>query len=132
MKLKARFRVLTTGTPIQNHLGELWNLFQFMNPGMLGNSDEFMKKHVDGNSNSRSIQNRNALNLYIAPFILLRNKNEVLDDLPAKTEITLNITLSEQERVMYELLREKAIEQISNSDNSGGARHMQILSEISN
>lgn len=131
MKLKARFRVLTTGTPIQNHLGELWNLFQFMNPGMLGSRDEFIKKHVDGNSNSRSTQNRSALNLYIAPFILRRNKSEVLDDLPEKTEITLNITLSEQEKAMYELLREKAIEQISHSDNSAGARHMQILSEIS-
>jgi SNF2 family DNA or RNA helicase len=54
----------------------------------------------------------------------------VLDDLPRKTEITLHITLSEQERAMYEILREKAIEHITGRNHVGGERHMQILSEI--
>ncbi len=130
MKLKANFRILTTGTPIQNHLGELWNLFQFMNPGMLGTQEQFIKKYGNGNGTSGSKQNRSALNRYIAPFILRRNKSDVLDDLPGKTEITLHVSLSEQERAMYEMLREKAIEQITGSDHPGGARHMQILTEI--
>jgi SNF2 family DNA or RNA helicase len=130
MKLKANFRILTTGTPIQNHLGELWNLFQFMNPGMLGSQEQFIKKYSNGNGSSQNKKNRSALNHYIAPFILRRNKSDVLDDLPGKTEITLHITLSEEERAMYEILREKAIEQITGSDHAGGARHMQILSEI--
>jgi len=135
MKLKAHFRILTTGTPIQNHLGELWNLFQFMNPGMLGTQEQFIKKYGNGSSTSGggtsgSKQNRSALNRYIAPFILRRNKSDVLDDLPGKTEITLHVSLSEQERAMYEMLRERAIEQITGSDHPGGARHMQILAEI--
>ncbi len=138
MKLQANFRILTTGTPIQNHLGELWNLFQFMNPGMLGTQEQFRKKYGNGNGNgsgsysnsSQSKLKRSALNRYIAPFILRRNKSDVLDDLPEKTEITLHISLSEQERAMYELLREKAIGQIEGSEHAGGARHMQILSAI--
>jgi SNF2 family DNA or RNA helicase len=135
MKLEAKFRILTTGTPIQNHLGELWNLFQFMNPGMLGTRDQFLKKYGKGNgifhsAQSPGAQSHSALNRYIAPFILRRNKSDVLDDLPEKTEITLHISLSEQERAMYEVLREKAIGHIEGSDLSGGSRHMQILSEI--
>jgi len=106
-----------------------------MNPGMLGTQEQFIKKYGNGSSTyggatSGSKQNRSALNRYIAPFILRRNKSDVLDDLPGKTEITLHVSLSEQERAMYEMLREKAIERISGSDHPGGARHMQILAEI--
>ena len=129
MKLNAQFRLITTGTPIQNHLGELWNLFQFINPGMLGSSDQFTKKYVQNDTSDKSKQMRKALNRYIAPYILRRNKNDVLDDLPEKTEITLHVTLSEQERAMYEVLREKAIEQIDEGE-ALGAKHLQILAEI--
>ncbi len=130
MKLDAKFKILTTGTPIQNHLGELWTLFNFMNPGMLGSFDQFNKKYMQGNGVSGQKEGRAALNRYISPFILRRNKNDVLDDLPEKTEITLHVSLSDEERAMYEVLREAAIEQINNRDNAGGARHMQILAEI--
>lgn len=130
MKLNAKFRIITTGTPIQNHLGELWNLFQFINPGMLGSSEQFAKKFVKNGHASNGQQSRHSLNRFIAPFILRRNKNEVLDDLPAKTEITLHVPLSEQERAMYEVLRQEAIAQISGSEVQSGAKHLQILVEI--
>lgn len=130
MKLSAKFRIITTGTPIQNHLGELWNLFQFINPGMLGSSEQFAKKFVKIGSNSQNQQSRHSLNRFIAPFILRRNKNEVLDDLPAKTEITLQVPLSDQERAMYEVLRQEAIAQISGNEVQSGAKHLQILAEI--
>jgi SNF2 family DNA or RNA helicase len=130
MKLNAKFRILTTGTPIQNHLGELWNLFQFINPGMLGTSKQFTQKFMQNNKESNGQHERKQLNRYIAPFILRRNKNEVLEDLPEKTEITLQVTLSEQERAMYELLRQEAIEQLSGNKEQGGSKHLQILAEI--
>ncbi|TAJ12123.1 DEAD/DEAH box helicase [Marinilabiliaceae bacterium JC017] len=130
MKLNAKFKIITTGTPIQNHLGELWNLFQFINPGMLGSSDQFSKKFARNDNTSDSRQTRRSLNKYIAPFILRRNKNDVLDDLPEKTEITLEVSLSEQERAMYEVLRQEAIEHISGNNEQGGSKHLQILAEI--
>ncbi|HLW06789.1 MAG TPA: DEAD/DEAH box helicase, partial [Marinilabiliaceae bacterium] len=130
MKLDAKFRIITTGTPIQNHLGELWNLFQFINPGMLGSNEQFAKKFVKNGNALQGEQSRHSLNRLIAPFILRRNKNEVLDDLPAKTEITLQVPLSEQERAMYEVLRQEAIAQISGSEVQSGAKHLQILAQI--
>ncbi len=129
MKVNAKFRIATTGTPMQNHLGELWNLFQFMNPGMLGSNEQFNKKFVQGNNTDGS-QNRKKLNKYISPFILRRNKNDVLDDLPEKTEITLKVALSDEERAMYEVLRQEAVEQLSDNKDQSGAKHLQILAEI--
>ncbi len=130
MKLNAKFRIATTGTPMQNHLGELWNLFQFMNPGMLGSNEQFNKKYVQGNNVTNTGQNQRKLHKYIAPFILRRNKNDVLEDLPEKTEITLKVALSEEERAMYEVLRQEAVEQLSDNKDQSGAKHLQILAEI--
>lgn len=130
MKLHAKFRLITTGTPIQNHLGELWNLFQFINPGMLGSSDQFLRKFVKSDPAAENQQINKELNKYIAPFILRRHKNEVLDDLPEKTEITLQVSLSEQERAMYEALRQEAMAHISVNEHQGGSKHLQILAEI--
>ncbi len=130
MKLESDFKILTTGTPIQNHLGDIWSLFQFMNPGMLGTFDQFSKKYGQNGNDNKTRHSRSALNRYISPFILRRNKNDVLDDLPDKTEINLNVALSKEERAMYEVLREKAIAKIEGVDNEGGARHIQILAEI--
>lgn len=126
MKLNASFRVITTGTPVQNHHGELWNLFQFINPGLLGSYDSFTSRYVKGDADNE--QSRKALNRYIAPYILRRLKTDVLDDLPEKTEITLRISLSDEERAMYENLRVEALNRINEGD--AGARQMQILAEI--
>ncbi len=130
MKLDAKFRVITTGTPMQNHLGELWNLFQFINPGMLGSKEFFNVKFVKRDDGTENSQTRKALNRYISPFILRRNKSDVLDDLPEKTEITITVSLSEQERAMYEVLRQEAIERIANGQGANGAKQLQILAEI--
>ena len=131
MKLQAKCKIITTGTPIQNHLGELWNLFQFINPGFLGTYDAFNERFVNGNSDSEISAKRKALNRYIQPFILRRNKGDVLDDLPSKTEISLLIEQSEDEKALYEVIRQKALEDIQQSEKEGGAAHMQILAQIS-
>ena len=130
MKLDAKFRLITTGTPIQNHLGELWNLFQFINPGMLGSHEQFVRKFGVSPNEENKRQGQRELNKYIAPFILRRRKSDVLDDLPEKTEITLQVKLSDEEQAMYETLRKKAVENISNNDAASGAKHLQILAEI--
>jgi len=132
MKLAGDFRMITTGTPIENHLGELHNLFSFINPGLLGSADSFARTfaspiHQSGNQSAKA-----RLKRLIQPFILRRTKSAVLDELPAKTEITLRVEMSREERALYEALRQRAIEKLE-SDSDAGAespQHLKVLAEI--
>jgi SNF2 family DNA or RNA helicase len=130
MKLQGGFKVITTGTPIENHLGELWNLFRFINPGLLGSQDQFNQKFANAIERHQDKQARNRLKKLIQPFILRRTKTQVLDELPARTEITLQVELSAQEMAFYEALRRDAIAKLADSDVQAGAKHLQVLAEI--
>lgn len=105
MSLSATYRLALTGTPVQNHLGELWSLFQFINPGLLGTythfSANYMKTEPDENA-------RETLRGLTQPFILRRTKDEVLADLPDKTNIDRMVILSKAEKLEYEKIREMA------------------------
>ena len=126
MNIQADFKVALTGTPIQNHLGELWNLFNFCNPGLLGTLPQFTDRYLKNDTTSQ----KNHLKKLITPFILRRTKNKVLDELPSKTEITFSVELSEAEIAFYETLRRQAISIIENSDSPNGQQHLQALAEI--
>lgn len=130
MKLQAGFKVLTTGTPIENHLGELWNLFRFINPGLLGSMEKFNQKFAYPIERDEDKQARHRLKTLISPFILRRTKSQVLDELPSRTEITLQVELSKAEMAMYEALRREAMERLADSEVQGGAKHLQVLAEI--
>ena len=119
MKLQGGFKVITTGTPIENHLGELWNLFRFINPGLLGSLDQFNQKFANAIERHQDKQARNRLKKLIQPFILRRTKTQVLDELPARTEVTLQVELSAKEMAFYEALRRDAIEKLTESDAPG-------------
>ena len=130
MALNADFRIITTGTPIENHLGELWNLFQFINPGLLGSLDQFNKRFanpIEANSD-RDAQRR--LKNLIQPFILRRLKTDVLTELPPRTEITLRVELSAEEIALYEALRRKAVERIAETEDHPGQKRIKMLAEI--
>jgi SNF2 family DNA or RNA helicase len=126
MNLKGDFRIALTGTPVQNHSGEIWNLFNFINPGLLGSLKHFNETFIKADNE----QNHKYLKKLIAPFILRRTKSNVIDELPPKTEIVKRIALSDEEMAFYEVLRRQAIEHLSNSDASAGAKHIQVLAEI--
>lgn len=126
MKLKAGFRLALTGTPIQNHLGEIWNLFNFINPGLLGSLNQFTEHYVKADDAG----SRKQLKRLISPFLLRRTKAAVLDELPPKTEILLKVALSSDERVFYEALRRKAIANLESDEGNAGTRHLQALAEI--
>ncbi|QZT35625.1 DEAD/DEAH box helicase [Halosquirtibacter xylanolyticus] len=125
MNLEARFKIAATGTPVQNHLGELWNLFQFLIPGLLGNYKSFQLKYITGEHAS---QNKELLKQLFKPFLLRRTKEEVLTELPEKTEIIREIELSKEEKEYYEASRIVAQQNIENADD--GKARFQILSEI--
>ncbi|MFK7983764.1 MAG: DEAD/DEAH box helicase [Saprospiraceae bacterium] len=130
MSLKGNFKVITTGTPIENHLGELWNLLNFINPGLLGTSQSFQEKYALPIEKYKNKDAQNSLKKLIQPFILRRRKNDVLEELPSKTEITLSVELSAEERAFYEALRQKALEQIESDEEKAGHPGMQILAQI--
>lgn len=108
MQLSANHRLILTGTPVQNHLGELWNLFQFINPGLLGTYEQFNAKYIapieSGDDHERNLQ----LQAMVGPFMLRRTKASVVQELPDKTEITLNVELTEDEMATYEVIRREA------------------------
>ncbi len=100
--LKARHRLAMSGTPIENHLGELWSIFEFLNPGMLGTASVF-KKHAGG-IQGQDEQARVLLAKALKPFILRRTKRQVVKDLPEKFEQNLYCDMEAGQRKMYEEL----------------------------
>lgn len=131
MGLQSEFRIITTGTPVENHLGELWTLFNFLNPGLLGSFKGFNEKFAIPIERDQDNESRNRLRKLIRPFILRRLKNDVLQELPAKTEINLEVEMSRDESLLYEAQRIKALENISAHDDEGaGQQHLRILGEI--
>jgi len=130
MSLQGEFKMLLTGTPIENHLGELWNLFRFINPGLLGPETSFTQKFTVPIEQKNDRNQRIALKKLIQPFTLRRLKTQVLNELPEKTEIVLHVELSTEEASFYEALRLNALENISNSEANEGQQSMKILAEI--
>ena len=101
--LQADHRLALSGTPIENHLGELWSLFEFINPGILGTASVF--KRLVGTGDDGGEEGRALLARALRPFILRRTKGQVAEELPPKTEQTLTCELSAKERKRYDELR---------------------------
>jgi superfamily II DNA or RNA helicase len=98
--LRARHRLALTGTPVENHIGELWSIFEFLNPGQLGSATR-LKRFLSGGRTSADVVAR-----AVRPYLLRRTKAQVLSDLPEKTEQTLFCELGEEQRKAYDELRD--------------------------
>jgi len=102
--LRAGHRLALSGTPVQNHLGELWSLFEFLNPGMMGSATVF--RETTQKSVGNDAATRTALARAMRPFILRRTKEQVAKDLPQKLEQTLYCELGDVQRKAYNDLRD--------------------------
>jgi superfamily II DNA or RNA helicase len=100
--LSARYRIALSGTPIENHLGDLWSIFEFLNPGMLGRSSLFRIYAAD----SQDEQSREMLGKGLRPFILRRTKQQVANDLPEKVEQTIHCRMGKEQRKLYDEMRQ--------------------------
>jgi superfamily II DNA or RNA helicase len=130
MNLQGDFKLITTGTPVENHLGELWNLFRFINPGLLGSLESFNQRFA-GPIERGDKDARQRLKRIVQPFVLRRLKTQVLDELPARTEIQLEVELSEQERAFYEALRRRTMAELEDSGGEPqGEKHLKVLAAI--
>jgi superfamily II DNA or RNA helicase len=104
-RLQARHRVCLSGTPVENGLRELWSLFEFVNPGLLGGGDWFAHRYTRPIEREGNAGRMDQLRRQIAPFILRRTKEEVATELPPKTEIVRPVELRGAQRDLYESLR---------------------------
>jgi SNF2 family DNA or RNA helicase len=100
-KLKSKHRFALTGTPIENHLGELWSIFDFIMPMYLGHYETFRERYEIGVSQGDAIATERLTRL-VKPFILRRLKSEVLKELPPKVESNLVATLDGEQQKLYE------------------------------
>ena len=111
-RLNARHRLSLTGTPMENHLGELWAQFHFLLPGYLGDARSFVRDWRTPIEKNGETQRARLLAERVAPFILRRKKSEVATELPALTEQVHRVALDGAQRVAYESVRLAADEQV--------------------
>lgn len=102
--LKAKHRLALSGTPIENHLGELWSLFEFLNPGMLGAASVFQLSA--SGARAPDVETRTLLARALRPFLLRRTKQQVAKELPEKLEQTIYCEMEGAQRSQYEELRD--------------------------
>lgn len=126
-RLSARQRLCLTGTPLENHLGELWSLFHFLMPGWLGDSKRFNRDYrspIEKNGEAERLQH---LTSRIKPFLLRRRKEQVAHELPAKTEILHWVELSPAQRDLYETVRLAMDSKVRAEIDSKGLARSQIV-----
>jgi superfamily II DNA or RNA helicase len=104
-RLNTTQRICLTGTPMENHLGELWALFDFMMPGFLGSAQEFGRRFRGPIERNGDADLHEALARRVSPFLLRRTKSEVAKELPPRTEIVENVQMQASQRAVYEAVR---------------------------
>jgi superfamily II DNA or RNA helicase len=125
-RLDVRHRLALTGTPLENHLGELWALFDFVSPGFLGDARSFTKSWRTPIENQGDGVRQEILARRIRPFLLRRTKTLVAADLPPKTEIIERIELSPSQRDFYEGIRLVMRKKVAEAIAAKGLRRSRI------
>ncbi len=105
LRLRAGQRLCLSGTPLQNHLGELWSLFDFLAPGFLGSSRNFRSRYRNPIEKQGDVERQKMLGRRVRPFLLRRTKEQVLGELPPKTEIPEWVEMGTGQRALYEGIR---------------------------
>jgi SNF2 family DNA or RNA helicase len=126
-QLNARQRLCLSGTPLENHLGELWSLFHFLMPGWLGDAKQFSSNYrtpIEKLGNEARLQH---LNARIKPFLLRRTKEQVATELPPKTEIVHWVELNDAQRDVYETMRLAMDKKVHDEITRKGVARSQII-----
>jgi len=130
--LRAAQRIAATGTPVENHCGDLWSIFRFLNPGLLGDYAPFKRRFVNPKETGATDfadAPELALRRLVSPYILRRKKSDVLRELPPLTEVQHDVHLSSDDALRYGFLRKQIHEKLFTAH---GKRHnkVEILAEI--
>ena len=127
LTLRAPRCVCLTGTPLENHLGELWSQVDLAVPGLLGDEGAFRRFYRAPIEKQRDTECQERLNRRIAPFILRRTKAQVASELPPKTEITRRVVLEGKQRELYEGLRLSLADELREVIAQRGIAHSGIV-----
>jgi hypothetical protein len=126
-KLDARNRLCLSGTPIENHLGELWSLMNFLVPGFLGTEDAFNKRFRTPIEKDGDLERNATLKSRVAPLILRRTKDQVAKELPPKTELVHLIELNTGQKDLYETVRATMNKRVREAIAARGIEQSQIV-----
>jgi SNF2 family DNA or RNA helicase len=126
-QLKARHRLGLTGTPLENHLGELWAQFDFLLPGFLGTQKHFTTTWRNPIEKQGDTERRDLLAARLKPFILRRRKENVATELPPKTTIVRSVSLEGGQRDLYETVRAAMNDKIRSEIAGKGFARSQIV-----
>jgi superfamily II DNA or RNA helicase len=126
-QLRARHHLCLTGTPMENHLGELWSQFNFLLPGFLGGEVQFRRLFRTPIEKGGDTARRDILARRIGPFVLRRRKDDVAAELPPKTEIRQNVELAGAQRDLYETIRLAMHARVQDEVRSKGLSRAHII-----
>ncbi len=126
-KLDARNRLCLSGTPIENHLGELWSLMNFLVPGFLGTEDAFNKRFRTPIEKDGDMERNAVLKSRVEPLILRRTKDQVAKELPPKTELVHLIELNTGQKDLYETVRATMNKRVREAIAARGIEQSQIV-----
>ena len=115
-----------SGTPLENHLGELWSLMRTVSPGLLGTWERFRKQFAEPIERDRDHERLQSLSRVVRPFILRRTKKEVLSELPPRTEVVRFAELSDAERKKYDAARVAALAELANNPGEDNEQQKRI------
>ncbi len=127
LSLRAPRCICLTGTPLENHLGELWSQVDLAVPGLLGDEGAFRRHYRVPIEKQHDTECQERLNRRLAPFILRRTKSQVASELPPKTEITRRVVLEGRQRELYESLRLSLADELRDVIAQRGIQHSGIV-----
>lgn len=128
-RVQAEFRIVSTGTPVENHLGDLWSIFHFANPELFGTWKSFQGRFVRPVEREHNERARRELRELVRPYVLRRTKAQVLSDLPPLTSVRHEVRLSDGETRQYGVLRKQIWEKLHNTSVKRYNK-LEILAEI--
>ncbi len=127
--LRGEQRIAATGTPVENHLGDLWGIFRFLNPGLLGDWLHFKRTFLMPVERDGGRESTEMLQRLVKPFLLRRLKRDVLSDLPPLTEVQHDVHWTEDERLRYALLRRQIHDKLYTMHGKRNNK-LEVLAEI--
>jgi len=131
-QLKVNQRICLTGTPLENHLGELWALFDFLMPGFLGSQQQFNRRYRYPIERHHDTERQYALTQRITPFMLRRTKQAVASELPPKSEMVRSVEMEPDQRRLYETIRTAMAQRVQQLLADKGLRrsHIELLDAL--
>ncbi|WP_264843620.1 SNF2-related protein [Caldinitratiruptor microaerophilus] len=128
--LRAGYRIALTGTPVENRLGDLWSIMEFLNPGYLGSAQAFHRQFAVPIERYRDAEAAARLQRLVRPFILRRVKTDpaIIQDLPEKQELPVYVNLTPEQATLYAAVAEEMLERIAAAD--GIERRGLVLSAL--